>query len=47
MLTCVDQHGFFDPAMLPMSELEYGGIVARLEKLESEFTVAKVLAGTG
>jgi len=28
--------------MLPMSELEYGGIVARLEKLEREFTVGKV-----
>jgi fructose 1,6-bisphosphate aldolase/phosphatase len=36
------KQGFFGPAMLPMSELEYGGIVARLEKLEGEFSVSKV-----
>ncbi len=33
------KQGFFEPAMLPYSELEYGGIVARLERLEREFTV--------
>ncbi len=33
------KQGFFGPAMLPMSELEYGGITARLEALEQEFTV--------
>ncbi len=33
------KQGFFGPAMLPMSELEYGGIVERLEALEKEFTV--------
>ncbi|MDR7484182.1 MAG: fructose-1,6-bisphosphatase [Armatimonadota bacterium] len=41
------KQGFFGPAMLPMSELEYGGIVARLEKLEREFTVSKVPVETG
>ena len=44
------RQGFFEPAMLPMSELEYGGIVARLRKLEQEFVVrketAKAPAGT-
>jgi len=33
------RQGFFGPAMLPMSELEYGGIVTRLAGLEKEFTV--------
>ncbi|MGH2359155.1 MAG: fructose-1,6-bisphosphatase [bacterium] len=33
------RQGFFEPAMLPMSELEYGGIVARLRKLDPEFAV--------
>lgn len=33
------RQGFFEPAMLPMSELEYGGIVSRLERLEQEFVV--------
>jgi len=33
------RQGFFGPAMLPMSELEYGGIVTRLAGLENEFTV--------
>jgi len=33
------RQGFFEPAMLPYSELEYGGIVVRLERLEREFTV--------
>ncbi len=39
------KQGFFGPAMLPMSELEYGGIVARLNRLESEFVVRKEAAG--
>ncbi len=33
------RQGFFGPAMLPMSELEYGGIVVKLNRLEKEFTV--------
>lgn len=33
------EQGFFGPAMLPMSELEYGGIVERLGKLEKQFKV--------
>lgn len=35
------KQGFFGPAMLPMSELEYGGIVTRLEALDKEFTVRR------
>lgn len=35
------RQGFFGPAMLDMSELEYGGIVARLKKLKLEFKVKK------
>jgi len=35
------KQGFFGPAMLPMSELEYGGIVARLEALDKEFVVQR------
>jgi len=31
--------GFFQPATLPFSELEYGGIVVRLNKLDHEFTI--------
>jgi len=34
------KQGFFGPAMLPMSELEYGGMVARLRRLDQEFSVA-------
>jgi fructose 1,6-bisphosphate aldolase/phosphatase len=33
------RQGFFGPAMLPYSELEYGGIVDRLAKMESRFKV--------
>lgn len=33
------RQGFFEPATLPFSELEYGGIVARLDRLEKEFRV--------
>lgn len=40
------KQGFFGPAMLDMSELEYGGIVARLERLDKEFVVADTLART-
>lgn len=39
------RQGFFGPAMLAMSELEYGGIVARLRRLEEEFVVKKEAAG--
>lgn len=39
--------GFFEPAMLPMSELEYGGIVARLAKLEPQWTVRNGQAEKG
>ncbi len=35
----IRRQGFFGPAMLPYSELEYGGIVERLEKLEDRFEV--------
>ncbi len=34
--------GFSGPAMLPYSELEYGGIVRILEKLERRFTIRAV-----
>ncbi|MBI3974797.1 MAG: fructose 1,6-bisphosphatase [Armatimonadetes bacterium] len=33
------KQGFFEPATLPFSELEYGGIVVRLGKLEKEFSI--------
>lgn len=33
--------GFIEPSMLPRSELEYGGIVERLAKLEKKFKVKK------
>ncbi len=33
------RQGFFEPAMLPYSELEYGGIVVRLKRLEKEFSI--------
>ena len=33
------RQGFFGPAMLPYSELEYGGIVDRLKKMDSKFRV--------
>ncbi|MFH1256772.1 MAG: fructose-1,6-bisphosphate aldolase/phosphatase [Candidatus Diapherotrites archaeon] len=35
------EQGFFGPAMLPMSELEYGGIVNALKELEPKFKVRK------
>lgn len=35
----IRRQGFSGPAMLPYSELEYGGIVNILKKLESRFTV--------
>jgi fructose 1,6-bisphosphate aldolase/phosphatase len=35
----IRRQGFSGAAMLPYSELEYGGIVRILEKLESRFTV--------
>jgi fructose 1,6-bisphosphate aldolase/phosphatase len=33
----IRRQGFSGPAMLPYSELEYGGIVEKLEKLEKKF----------
>ena len=33
------RQGFFGPAMLPMSELKYGGIVTKLAGLDQEFVV--------
>jgi fructose 1,6-bisphosphate aldolase/phosphatase len=33
------RQGFFGPAMLPYSELEYGGIVDRLKKMDAKFRV--------
>ena len=35
--TAIRRQGFSGPAMLPYSELEYGGIVDKLEKLEKKF----------
>jgi fructose 1,6-bisphosphate aldolase/phosphatase len=35
----IRRQGFSGPAMLPYSELEYGGIVHILERLESRFTL--------
>lgn len=37
--TEIRQQGFSGAAMLPYSELEYGGIVKKMEKLEPRFTV--------
>ncbi|MCX7966087.1 MAG: fructose 1,6-bisphosphatase [Syntrophorhabdaceae bacterium] len=33
------QQGFSGMAMLPYSELEYGGIVAKMKKLEPKFKI--------
>lgn len=33
----IRRQGFFGPAMLPFSELEYGGVVEKLRKLEKKF----------
>ena len=35
------EQGFTEPSMLPREELEYGGIVERLTKLEEKFKVVK------
>lgn len=35
------EQGFIEPSMLPRDELEYGGIVERLRKLEKRFKVKK------
>jgi len=37
----IREQGFFGPAMLPMSELEYGGIVEKLKKLDKKFKIIK------
>lgn len=39
----IREQGFFGAAMLPMSELEYGGIVERLARLEKKFKIRKTL----
>ncbi|UCD84868.1 MAG: fructose 1,6-bisphosphatase [Deltaproteobacteria bacterium] len=39
--TEIRQQGFFGPAMLPYSELEYGGIVEKLNKIDKKFKVRK------
>lgn len=39
--TEIRQQGFFGPAMLPYSELEYGGIVEKMEKIKGKFKVRK------
>ena len=33
------RQGFSGPAMLPIQELEYGGITERLNRLDSKFVV--------
>ncbi|MCK4272183.1 fructose 1,6-bisphosphatase, partial [bacterium] len=33
------RQGFSGPAMLPYSELEYGGIVEKMKKLDKKFQV--------
>ena len=40
-ILCTHQQGFFGPAMLPYSELEYGGIVEKLKKINNKFTLRK------
>ena len=40
------RQGFFEPAMLPYSELEYGGIVTRLARLEKDFKVSTAVKVT-
>ncbi len=35
------RQGFFGPAMVPMAELEYTGIMEKLEALEKRFTIRK------
>lgn len=37
----IRRQGFFGPAMLPFSELEYGGIVEKLKKIDKKFKVKK------
>jgi len=37
----IRRQGFFGPAMLPYSELEYGGIVQKLKKIDKKFKIKK------
>lgn len=37
----IREQGFFGAAMLPMSELEYGGIMEKLKKLDKKFKIIK------
>lgn len=41
------RQGFFGAAMVPMAELEYTGITARLDALESRFRVREPSALVG
>ncbi len=45
--TEIRRQGFSGPAMLPYDELEYGGIVDRMNKLEKRFSVKKALEPVG
>ena len=38
----IRRQGFFGAAMLPMSELEYTGIMEKLERLDERFTLRRV-----
>jgi fructose 1,6-bisphosphate aldolase/phosphatase len=42
----IREQGFFGPAMLPYSELEYGGVVEKLATLEPRFSVRSSSADT-
>ena len=42
----IRRQGFSGPAMLPYGELEYGGIVRILEKLETRFRVSTSVSST-
>lgn len=43
----IRRQGFSGPSMLPYSELEYGGIVSILEKLEPRFRLTRTAATAG
>lgn len=39
--TDIRRQGFVGAAMLPYSELEYGGIVDKLKKIDTKFTIRR------
>ena len=43
----IRQQGFSGPAMLPYSELEYGGVVEKMGQLDSRFIVRKEAHAAG